>query len=191
MFIETEDTPNPLVMKFRPGREVSPEPREFTDPDQAPSPLARALLNLGDVTSVFFGPDFVSVTKAGADIDWRHLKAPVLTAIMDHYTSGQPLYDGEGTGTADEAESDIDYSEGGQQVVKEIKSVLDERIRPAVARDGGDIVFDRFEEDSGVVYLSMRGACAGCPSSTMTLKIGVENMLRRYIPEVSRVEAVM
>lgn len=184
MFIETEDTPNPLTIKFLPGKPVSQTPVEFTSPDDCASPLARALFDIGDVTGVFFGPDFVSVTKASADIDWRHLKAPILAAIMDHYTSGQPLMDTDAADTDDNQINDDD-----SQVIKEIKAVLDERVRPAVARDGGDIIFNRFNDEDGTLYLSLRGACAGCPSSTMTLKSGVENMMRRYIPEVTRVEA--
>ena len=182
MFIQTEPTPNPAVLKFLPGRDVLGEgAREFRDAaEAASSPLAKALFDLGDVTRVFFGGDFVTVTK-GEDIDWSHLKAPVLAAIMDHFTSGAPiLTDDDGTG------HDATVYEGETaQIVAEIKDLLDSRIRPAVAQDGGDIVFSRFEAETGVVYLHMRGACSGCPSSSATLKAGVENMLKHYVPEVT------
>lgn len=187
MFIQTESTPNPEVMKFLPGREVLGEgSREFASPeDGAISPLAVALFDLGDVTRVFLGPDFLTVTRAPGT-DWAHLKAPVLAAIMDHYTAGRPVL------TETEAEADdIVYEGETAQIVAEIKDLLDSRVRPAVAQDGGDIVFSRFEADSGTVYLHMRGACAGCPSSSATLKAGVENMLRHYVPEVNRVEQVL
>ncbi|WP_369058006.1 NifU family protein [Caulobacter sp. 73W] len=188
MFIQTETTPNPDVLKFLPGREVLGEgTREFRTPEEAQvSPLADALFNLGDVTRVFFGPDFLTVTKA-AEAEWPHLKAPILAAVMDHFTSTRPLLtDAEAVGHDEGV-----YEGETAQIVAEIKDLLDTRIRPAVAQDGGDIVFSRFEPDTGAVYLHMRGACSGCPSSSATLKSGVENMLKHYVPEVTRVEQVL
>jgi Fe-S cluster biogenesis protein NfuA len=190
MFIQTETTPNPEVLKFLPGREVLGEgAREFRTPEEGDaSPLAKALFDLGDVTRVFFGPDFLTVTK-GEDAQWPHLKAPILAAIMDHFTSGRPLLlDAAEGGGHDE---DGVYDEEASQIVAEIKELLDTRIRPAVAQDGGDIVFSRFEPKTGVVWLHMRGACSGCPSSSATLKSGVENMLKHYVPEVTRVEQTL
>jgi Fe-S cluster biogenesis protein NfuA len=189
MFIQTETTPNPEVLKFLPGREVLGEgAREFkTVEEGASSPLAKALFDLGDVTRVFFGPDFLTVTK-DADAEWPHLKAPILAAIMDHFTSGRALL-------LDATESGHDddgvYDDENSQIVAEIKELLDTRIRPAVAQDGGDIVFSKFEPATGVVWLHMRGACSGCPSSSATLKAGVENMLKHYVPEVTRVEQTL
>jgi Fe-S cluster biogenesis protein NfuA len=188
MFIQTETTPNPDVLKFLPGREVMGEgTREFRAEYAAISPLAQALFAIDGVERVFFGPDFVTVTR-DEDLDWRQLKAPILAAIMEHFTSGAPLFAG-----GDEAVShDSDVYEGdAAQVVAEIKDLLDTRIRPAVARDGGDILFNRFDPATGVVFLHMRGACSGCPSSSATLRSGVENMLKHYVPEVTRVEAAL
>lgn len=194
MFIQTETTPNPEVLKFMPGREVLGEgAREFKTPEDGEvSPLAKALFDLGDVTRVFFGPDFLTVTKA-AETPWPHLKAPILAAIMDHFTSGRPLLLDAAPGQAGESSHDSDgvYDEETAQIVAEIKELLDTRIRPAVAQDGGDIVFSRFEPATGVVWLHMRGACSGCPSSSATLKSGVENMLKHYVPEVTRVEQTL
>jgi Fe-S cluster biogenesis protein NfuA len=185
MFIQTETTPNPAVLKFLPGRVVlGAGTREFRDAaEAAASPLASALFDVAGVTRAFFGPDFLTVTKA-ADGDWSHLKAPILAAIMDHFTSDAPLI------TTDEVETQASPAYEGEtaQIVAEIKELLDSRIRPAVAQDGGDILFSHFEADTGVVWLHMRGACSGCPSSAATLKSGVENMLRHYVPEVTRVE---
>ena len=185
MFIQTETTPNPAVLKFMPGRVVlGAGTREFKDRAEAEaSPLALALFDLDGVSRVFFGPDFLTVTKS-ANRDWSHLKAPILAAIMDHFTGGEPLIvEGEV-----EAPQTRTYEGESAQIVSEIKELLDSRIRPAVAQDGGDILFSHFEPDTGVVWLHMRGACAGCPSSAATLKSGVENMLRHYVPEVTRVE---
>jgi Fe-S cluster biogenesis protein NfuA len=192
MFIQTEATPNPEVLKFLPGREVLGEgAREFRDAGEAAvSPLAKALFALDHVARVFFGPDFVTVTK-DPDADWPHLKAPILAAIMDHFTSGAPLLADLSDSQADQGHDDTVYDGDTAQIVAEIKELLDSRIRPAVAQDGGDIVFSRFEPESGVVYLHMRGACSGCPSSSATLKAGVENMLRHYVPEVTRVEQTL
>jgi Fe-S cluster biogenesis protein NfuA len=191
MFIQTEATPNPDVMKFLPGREVlGTGSREIASPEEAiVSPLATALFALGDVTRVFLGPDFLTVTR-NADIEWAHLKAPILAAIMDHYTSGKPVLTS-GQDAEGEAGDDTVYDEDTLQIVAEIKDLLDTRVRPAVAQDGGDIVFNRFDVESGTVYLHMRGACSGCPSSAATLKAGVENMLRHYVPEVMRVEQTL
>ena len=193
MFIQTETTPNPLTLKFIPGREVlGAGAREFRSAEEAgASPLALALFEVDGVTRVYFGSDFLTVTKHAGDVDWRHLKAPILAAIMEHFASGRPVVR-EG---AEESESD-GHGEGvyegeAAQVVAEIKDLLDTRIRPAVAQDGGDILFGRFEPESGVVWLHMRGACAGCPSSAATLKAGVETMLKRYVPEVTRVEQAL
>jgi len=188
MFIQTEATPNPEVLKFLPGRELMASgTREFHDAtDAAASPLAQALFELDGVVRVFFGQEFLTVSKA-AGRDWAHLKAPVLAAIMDHFTEGRPLLL-EADGPA--SEEDV-YDGDVAQIVLEIKDLLDSRIRPAVAQDGGDILFSKFEPDTGVVWLHMRGACAGCPSSAATLKAGVENMLRHYVPEVTRVEQAL
>jgi len=186
MFIQTEATPNPEVLKFLPGREVMGEgSRDFREAEEAKaSPLAAELFGIEGVTRVFFGPDFLTVGKSDAH-DWAHLKAPILAAIMDHFTSGQPLFAGEG----DAVGHDEGVYEGETaQIVAEIKDLLDTRIRPAVAQDGGDILFSRFDDQTGVVYLNMRGACSGCPSSSATLRAGVENMLKHYVPEVTRVE---
>lgn len=194
MFIQTETTPNPEVLKFLPGRDVLGEgAREFkTADDGEASPLAKALFQLGGVTRVFFGPDFLTVTKDG-DAEWPHLKAPILAAIMDHFTSGRPLLLDAAPGENGQSghDDDGDYDAETLQVVAEIKELLDTRIRPAVAQDGGDIVFSRFEPATGVVWLHMRGACSGCPSSSATLKSGVENMLKHYVPEVTRVEQTL
>jgi len=188
MFIQTEATPNPQVLKFLPGRQMLPGgSREFTDAaEAAASPLAAALFALDGVTRVYFGDDFLTVSK-DRDTDWPLLKAPILAEIMDHFTSGAPLIlGGESEGHDDEV-----YEGETAQVVAEIKDLIDTRIRPAVAQDGGDILFSRFEPDTGVVWLNMRGACSGCPSSAATLKSGVENLLRHYIPEVTRVEQTL
>ncbi len=190
MFIQTEQTPNPEVLKFLPGREVMGEgSREFATADEAAaSPLAEALFAIDGVRRVFFGPDFLTVTKAGQDTDWGHIKAPILAAVMDHYTSGAPLLrDQQGAGGHD-AQA---YEGEAAQIVAEIMDLLDTRVRPAVAQDGGDILFNRFDPDSGVVYLHMKGACSGCPSSAATLRSGVENLLRHYVPEVTRVEQAL
>jgi Fe-S cluster biogenesis protein NfuA len=184
MFIQTETTPNPATLKFLPGRDVlGAGSANFPSLDEAKgkSPLAEALFNLGGITQVFLGADFISVTKDDAR-DWQTLKPQILGTIMDHFTMGAPVMVGE-------TESEHTADDGGNpEVVAQIKELLDERVRPAVAQDGGDIVFRRFED--GVVYLAMQGACAGCPSSTATLKMGIENMLKHYIPEVQAVYPV-
>ena len=180
MFIQTEDTPNPATLKFIPGVEVlgTGSLQCSSIDDAAHSPLARRLFGVDGVSSVFLGSDFVSITK-GESREWFTIKPGVLAAIMEHFASGMPVVE---TGqNMDEDDSDDD------DTVRHIKHLLDTRVRPAVAMDGGDIVFKSFEE--GVVTLFMRGACQGCPSSTATLKMGIENMLRHYIPEVQEVRA--
>jgi len=186
MFIQTEPTPNPNVLKFLPGRDVSPHgAHEFLTIDEATaSPLAEALFQLPDVAGVFFGADYVSVTRVPHGTDWSELRPGILSTIMDHYTSGQALMR-----TGDGATSSADTNDS--EIVAEIKQLLDSRVRPAVAQDGGDILFDAFDEATGVLRLRMRGACAGCPSSAMTLKAGVEQMMRHYVPEVTSVEQVI
>ncbi len=189
MFIQTETTPNPATLKFIPGREVAGV-QAFDFPNAASSqrsPLARRLFAIEGVSGVFFGADFITVTKTSekAGLDWAHLKPAVLAAIMDHYVSAAPLLE-EGAGQPNVAHA---QSAGEHvEIVNQIKELLDTRVRPAVAQDGGDITFQGFTD--GVVYLHMQGSCAGCPSSTATLKSGVENLLRHYIPEVEEVRAV-
>jgi Fe-S cluster biogenesis protein NfuA len=185
MFIQTEQTPNPASLKFLPGRVVMPTgTANFTDAAAAArSPLAERLFSLDDVAGVFFGADFVSVTKRDEG-DWYHLKPAVLAAIMEHFTAGLPVFAAGADGDLAAAGTDADDDE----VVAAIKELLETRVRPAVAQDGGDIIFHDFED--GVVYLHMQGSCSGCPSSTATLKAGIENMLRHYIPEVVEVRAI-
>jgi Fe-S cluster biogenesis protein NfuA len=188
MFIQTEATPNPATLKFLPGQEVMGNGDVADFPDRqtaARSPLAAALFEIDEVSRVFFGADFISVTKSGGD--WRHLKPPILGAIMEHFTRELPLFEGHAEESPDSEES---YSEEDEEVVLQIKELLDTRVRPAVANDGGDIIFRGFDGKTGIVSLYLRGSCAGCPSSALTLKNGIENMLRHYIPEVSAVEAV-
>ena len=181
MFIQTEQTPNPDTLKFLPGQVVMAQgTAEYSlDDDVSSSPLAQQLFKVAGVQSVFFGQDFISVTKE-ADESWPALKALILGRVMDHFTSGLPV-----VSQAAEAPSAISSDD---PISAEIIEILDSRVRPAVAADGGDIVFHRFED--GVVYLMMQGACAGCPSSTLTLKSGIENLLKHYVPEVVSVEAV-
>jgi Fe-S cluster biogenesis protein NfuA len=179
MFIQTEITPNPATLKFLPGCAVMPGAgtANFVNAAEAGrSPLATRLFGLDGVAGVFLGTDFVTVTKQGAK-DWEAMKPQILGALMDHFASGKPAVEG---AAADAAASD-------DPIVAQIKELLNTRVRPAVAQDGGDIIFRRFE--NGVVYLHMQGSCSGCPSSTATLKHGIENMLRHYIPEVSEVRA--
>ena len=182
MFIQTESTPNPATLKFLPGRTVLDEgAADFPDRTAASaSPLAQRLFAIDGVEGVFFGTDFVTVTRGEAE--WAHLKPAILGAILEHFASGQPVM--EGAAQAAHAEHDGPDAE----IVNQIKELLDTRVRPAVAQDGGDITFHGFER--GVVFLHMKGACAGCPSSTMTLKMGIENLLRHYIPEVTEVRPV-
>lgn len=186
MFIQTEITPNPDTLKFLPGQPISPEtPRDFSSSEAAAtSLLARELFAIDGVTGVFAGADFVSVTKR-EEADWIQIRPAILGVIMDAVQSGQPLF-GESAGTGH-----AEYTGEAEGIVREIKDVIDTRVRPAVARDGGDIVFHGYDAASGVVQLHMRGACAGCPSSAMTLKHGIENLLKHYVPEVTGVEAVV
>lgn len=190
MFIETETTPNPSTLKFLPGEQVmAAGTREFTSPEQAEaSPLAQALFDLGDVTGVFFGRDFVSVTIApGAQ--WSDVKPQVLSLLLDHFVSQAPLFvGGSATGIAVPGE-DEDFGDdpADADIVAQIKDLIETRVRPAVANDGGDIIYRGFRD--GVVTLQMQGACSGCPSSTATLKNGIESLLKHYVPEVSEVRA--
>lgn len=181
MFIQTESTPNPATLKFLPGQEVlDMGTADFTTSEAAASsPLATRLFAVQGVTAVFFGLDFVTVTKAD-DAEWDHLKPALLGAIMEHFQSGQPVMEGENTSSGH-----AEHTGEDGEIVGQIKELLDTRVRPAVAQDGGDITFHGF--DRGIVYLHMQGACAGCPSSTLTLKMGIENLLRHYIPEVIEV----
>jgi Fe-S cluster biogenesis protein NfuA len=185
MFIQTEETPNPATLKFLPGRAVmNSGTANFTTPEAARiSPLAERLFSLPGVKGVFLGADFVTVTKAG-DGDWYRLKPAVLAIIMEHFTAARPVL------LADQSAGDAAGASGADEdeVVGQIKELLETRVRPAVAQDGGDIIFHDFED--GIVYLHMQGSCSGCPSSTATLKAGIENMLRYYIPEVIEVRAV-
>jgi Fe-S cluster biogenesis protein NfuA len=184
MFIQTESTPNPATLKFLPGQAVlDMGTADFPNAEAAAtSPLASRIFAVGGVTGVFFGTDFVTVTKAD-DVAWDHIKPAILGAVMEHYQSGKPVIEGT-AGAGGHAEH---TGEDGA-IVNQIKELLDTRVRPAVAQDGGDITFHGF--DRGIVYLHMQGACAGCPSSTLTLKMGIENLLRHYIPEVIEVRPV-
>ena len=182
MFIQTEATPNPATLKFLPGQTVlGAGSADFPTADSAEvSPLAKRLFKVEGVEGVFLGPDFITITKD--DQDWAHLKPALLGVIMEHFTSGAPVMESD-------ARADHEEHDGpDKHIVAQITELLDTRVRPAVAQDGGDITFHGF--DQGVVYLHMRGACAGCPSSTMTLKMGIENLLKHYVPEVSEVRPV-
>jgi len=193
MFIQTEPTPNPDTIKFLPGQEVvgALGPFDFANADAArASLLARGLFQVDGVERVFLGSDFVSVSKDPAK-DWKHIKPMVLAAIMDHYLAGLPVIEEALVSGNDAADESAVYTDAETEIVDEIKELIDTRVRPAVAQDGGDIIFHRFEPETGIVHLSMRGACAGCPSSSMTLKHGIENMLKAYVPEVTAVEAVL
>ena len=196
MFIQTESTPNPATLKFLPGRDVlgEGEAAEFPDREAATrSPLAQRLFQVEEVGSVFLGSDFITVTKKTGE--WQHLKPALLGAIMEHFTSGAPVL-GEGEDHVHGPGCSHGHAHAGHaehhgedaELVEQIKEILDTRIRPAVAQDGGDITFHSYE--SGVVFLSLRGSCSGCPSSTVTLKRGVENTLKHYIPEVTEVRSV-
>lgn len=191
MFIETETTPNPATLKFLPGEQVMASgTREFTSPEAAEaSPLAHALFDLGDVTGVLFGRDFVSVTAAPG-VEWAGLKPQVLSILLDHFVSKAPLFaGGTAAGIAVPADADDDFADdpADADIIEQIKDLIETRVRPAVANDGGDIIYRGFRE--GVVYLQMQGACSGCPSSTATLKNGIESLLKHYVPEVSEVRA--
>ncbi|GAB4575586.1 MAG: NifU family protein [Rhodothalassiaceae bacterium] len=184
MFIATESTPNPATLKFLPQRTVLESgTRDFSDAEAAKvSPLAEALFAIEGVNGVFFGEDFISVTKSD-DAAWDGIKTEVMAAIMEHFVSGAPLLRPEAAAGGHAAEE-----EGEDELVAQIKAILDQKVRPAVARDGGDIVYRGFSD--GIVYLHMQGACSGCPSSTATLKHGIENLLRYYLPEINEVRAI-
>ena len=188
MFIQTEHTPNPATLKFLPGRPVLDSgTMEFSDRAAAArSPLAERLFEVPGVVGVFYGADFVSVTKQ--DGDWQQLKPAILGAIMEHYMSGEPLMaDGRVDGD-DASESDEFFDKADAETVEIIKDLIESRVRPAVANDGGDIVFRGFKD--GIVYLHMRGACSGCPSSTATLRHGIQNLLKHFVPEVQEVRPI-
>ncbi|MBL0372663.1 NifU family protein [Rhizobium sp. KVB221] len=187
MFIQTEATPNPQSLKFLPGKVVLDSgTADFRSAeDAAESPLAERLFAIRGVTGVYFGYDFVTVSKD--DSDWQHLKPAILGAIMEHYMSGAPIM-GTAKDAADADQQGEFFDEGDINIVNTIKELLESRVRPAVAQDGGDITFRGFRD--GKVYLNMKGSCAGCPSSTATLKHGVQNLLRHFVPEVQEVEAV-
>lgn len=184
MFIQTESTPNPATLKFLPGQNVlEVGTADFPSVEAAvKSPLANRIFAVDGVQAVFFGIDFITVTKTDA-VEWDHIKPAILGAIMEHYQSGAPVIEGEQA-----ASGHAEHTGEDGEIVNQIKELLDTRVRPAVAQDGGDITFHGF--DRGVVYLHMQGACAGCPSSTLTLKMGIENLLRHYIPEVVEVRPV-
>ncbi len=186
MFIQTEITPNPATLKFIPGRIVLEDRTlDFRSADEASgSPLAHSLFGVAGVSGVFLGSDFVSVTKSAGE--WQHLKPAILGAIMEHFLSGKPVLADAATVT--DNPPDEFFAEADSKTVEVIKELLETRIRPAVAGDGGDITFRGFKD--GTVYLSMRGSCAGCPSSTATLKHGIQNLMRHYLPDVRSVEAV-
>lgn len=185
MFIQTETTPNPLTLKFIPGVTVMKEGTAFyTGRDAAKaSPLAEALFATGEVTAVYLGADFVTVTKS-ENGQWDVMKPSLLTTIMEHFVAGKPVI----ATTTKSASASGEIAEGDSEIVKQIKELIDTRVRPAVAMDGGDIIFRGYQD--GIVQLELHGSCSGCPSSTMTLKSGIENMLKHYVPEVVAVEAV-
>ncbi len=187
MFIQTERTPNPATLKFIPGREIMAHgTANFPDAESAAqSPLATSLFALGEVTGVFLGSDFVTVTKRDDLDDWQELKAPVLAALMRFFASGQPVLL-ETTNSA--APPETLYDPADKDIVEQIEAILEEKVRPAVARDGGDIQFHGFKD--GIVYVAMQGSCSGCPSSTATLKGGIESLLKHYVPEVIDVRAI-
>ena len=185
MFIQTETTPNPSTLKFIPGEPVLVNSTaNFNNKEEASySPLALVLFDIDQVRGVFLGSDFISVTKAD-NCDWDLLKTEILTAIMEHYVAGKPLI----ISDSKETQKQEIYNPDESEIVKQIRELIDTRVRPSVAQDGGDIIFHGFE--NGVVKLEMHGACSGCPSSAITLKNGIENMLKHYVPEVESVEAV-
>ena len=191
MYIETETTPNPATLKFLPGERVMPSgTREFVNHDEAAaSPLAQALFDLGDVTGVLFGGNFIAVT-AGPGTEWASLKPQVVALLLDHFVSQAPLFhggDASGITVPGEEDDHMGDDPADAEIVEQIKDLIETRVRPAVANDGGDITYRGFRE--GVVYLKMQGACSGCPSSTATLKNGIESLLKHYVPEVSEVRA--
>ena len=186
MFIQTEQTPNPQTLKFLPGKVVMDEGTAFFQniDKTSNSPLAKKLFDVDGVTGVFFGSDFITITKNDS-LDWQMMKPAILGAIMDHFNSEEPTINNESN---DEKKKSLSENSNDSDIVKQIKELLDTRVRPAVAMDGGDIIYDSYKD--GIVYLHMQGACSGCPSSTATLKMGIENMLKHYIPEVKEVRPV-
>lgn len=188
MFIQTESTPNPATLKFLPGKVVLEKgTADFRNADEAEaSPLAARLFDIAGVTGVYFGYDFITVTKDSAE--WPHLKPAILGSIMEHFMSGQPIMGGTSVLAEDVDEDGEFFDENDGTVVATIKELLETRVRPAVAQDGGDITFKGYRD--GTVYLNMKGACSGCPSSTATLKHGVQNLLKHFVPEVQAVEAL-
>ncbi len=192
MLIETEPTPNPSTLKFLPGRAVMDQgTRDFPTPEDAgPSPLASALFSLGDVERVFFGGDFISVTKAPGSAEWHSLKPDILGILADHFASGAPLFSGGSAADIHIGDDDTGFEDdpADADIVAQVRELIDTRVRPAVARDGGDIIYRGFQR--GIVYLQMQGACSGCPSSLATLKQGIEQLIRHYVPEVTEVRAV-
>ena len=188
MFIQTEATPNPATLKFIPGKPVLPgSTRDYRSADEASeSPLAERLFSIKGVSGVFLGQDFVTVTKK--DGEWQHLKPAILGSIMEHFMSGKPVMGSASVLSEVQDAGGEFFDEGDEAIVLTIKELLETRVRPAVAQDGGDITFRGFRD--GKVYLNMKGSCAGCPSSTATLKHGVQNLLRHFVPEVQEVEAV-
>ena len=184
MFIQTEQTPNPQTLKFLPGKVVMDDGTAFFQNigEAADSPFAKRLFDVDGVEGVFFGSDFITVTKS-ENTEWNIIKTDILTAIMDHFKSGEPIISGK---LEENNVENLDGPDG--KIIFQIKELLDTRVRPAVAQDGGDITFHGFE--NGIVFLHMQGACAGCPSSTMTLKMGIENLLKHYIPEVEEVRPI-
>ena len=189
MLIQTESTPNPATLKFLPGQEIMDHgTRDFATYEEAEaSPLAEAIFSTGEVEGVFFGRDFISVTAAPG-VEWRRLKPQVLEVLLDHFASGAPLFRAGSAAGIEVAPEPIDEDPADAEVVAQIRELIDTRVRPAVAKDGGDIVYRGFKE--GTVFLALQGACSGCPSSTMTLKQGIESLLKHYVPEVETVEAV-
>ena len=185
MFIQTEQTPNPQTLKFLPGKVVMDDGTAFFQniEESSNSPFAKRLFDVDGVQGVFFGSDFITITKSQS-IDWQVMKPLILGSIMDHYNSGEETISKDKKNDNNSLKSD----ENDDDVVKQIKELLDTRVRPAVAMDGGDIVYDSFKD--GIVYLHMQGACSGCPSSTATLKMGIENMLKHYVPEVQEVRPI-
>lgn len=183
MFIQTQSTPNPLSLKFLPGQEVSSSPVSFSEAeDSHTSPLAKALFKITDIVGVFYGKDFITITKSETS-SWDVLKPEILLTIMEHFDSGAPLFI-----ETNKEHKDTEVLTTDSDIVAQIKEIIEHRVRPAVAGDGGDIIFHSFED--GVVKLELHGACQGCPSSSITLKNGIESMLKHYVPEVESVEAV-